>query len=639
MKLPSIENSSKHNNPSIIKEKYKIIHDQKNQSSSSFKSSSFLTKMKEVKEVKIYLKDKFIKKEIDDQFLKDVEKEYAEQYLLKMKIFPTKLLMKKILKFCPLKNCDFQLYDETIFINYKEKNVKSLHIFPVFKRKEKKLNYFGNYNLNTIKTETNNFSRNYNKTLTNNKTITSTNKILNNILFNNFDKTRKNKYNHLSIETSPVNKTYFGTEENFSNKKNISLINKKSFNTINTNTNTDLLYNRDKIEDLFIKYRENVTNLQLFSNKKSIMKVDLSPENIRSKYFSSESNWSNKTFENKGKLSTISKSILSYKNVLNNVKYFFDLRIVKNLTENILKEINEPINPQLELIIKDINYILDNFPFDEFIHIQNKNQDQNESKDVNNNNIPINKIVIKNKKEYLMILKTLSSNDSCRIIILCINLIYWIIFGGNNSIQIDTNTKELIYLKLMKEWELMSSKFINKTLFYKIFVPLFIILCRLEVENFYLRKYINLFEDKRNKFIFLKKANAIISEIFDKHGYMNSLNLFCQKRDEFDKKFRMNNIARYKNKLYATSNFVEILFRNGEENLKSENEIKEKENFIANHKKKYFSFYLEKMNNHLKRRNLEPIFKIKFKSNEQKEESNLFDIKSKENGFNINDKI
>ena len=639
MKLPSIENSSKHNNPSLIKEKYKIIHDQKNQSSSSFKSSSFLTKMKEVKEVKIYLKDKFIKKEIDEQFLKDVEKEYAEQYLLKMKIFPTKLLMKKILKFCPLKNCDFQLYDETIFINYKEKNVKSLHIFPVFKRKEKKLNYFANYNLNTIKTETNNFSRNYSNTLANNKTITSTNKILNNILFNNFDKTRKNKYNHLSIETSPINKTYFGTEENFSSKRNISLINKKSFNTINTNTNTDLLYNKDKIEDLFIKYRENVTNLQLFSNKKSIIKVDLSPENIRSKYFSSESNWSNKLFENKGKLSTISKSILSYKNVLNNEKYFFDLRIVKNLTENILKEINEPINPQLELIIKDINYILDNFPFDEFIHIQNNNQEQNESKDLINNNLPINKILIKNKKEYLIILKALSSNDSCRIIILCINLIYWIIFGGNNSIQIDTNTKELIYLKLMKEWELMSSKFINKTLFYKIFVPLFIILCRLEVENFYLRKYVNLFEDKRNKSIFLKKANAIISEIFDKHGYMNSLNLFCQKRDEFDKKFRMNNIARYKNKLYATSNFVEILFRNGDENLKSENEIKEKENFITNHKKKYFSFYLEKMNNHLKRRNLEPIFKIKFKSNGQKEESNLFDIKSKENGLNINDKI
>ena len=639
MKLPNIENSTKHNKPSIIKEKFKIIHEQKNQSSSSFKSTSFLSRMKDVKEVKIYLKDKFIKKEIDDQFLKDVEKEYAEQYLLKMKVFPTKPLIRKILKFCPLKNCDFQLYDETIFINYKEKNVKSLHIFPVFRRIEKKLNYFGNYNLNTIQTETNNFSRNYMKTLTDNKTIAYNKQKLNNFLFNNFDKSRRNKYNHLSLETSPINKTYFGTEENFSSKKNISLFNKKSFNTINTNTNMDLLYNRDKIEDLFIKYRENVTNLQLFSNKKSIIKVDLSPDNIRKKYFSSESNWSNKIFENKGKLSTISKSILSYKNVLNNEQYFFDLKLVQNLTEDILKEVNEPINPQIELIIKDINYILDNFPFDEFIHIQNNNQEINESKDVNNNNLLMNKIIIKNKKEYLMILKALSSNDSCRIIILCINLIYWITFGGNNSIQIDANTKELIYLKLMKEWELMSSKFINKTLFYKIFVPLFIILCRLEIENFYMRKYTNLFEDKKNKSIFLKKANAIISEIFDKHGYMNSLNLFCQKRDEFDKKFRFNSIGRYKNKLYATSNFVEILFRNGEENLKNENEIKEKEYFIENHKKKYFSFYLEKMNNHLKRRNLEPIFKIKFKSNEQKEELNFFDIKPKDNGLNINDKI
>ena len=33
---------------------------------------------------------------------------------------------------------------------------------------------------------------------------------------------------------------------------------------------------------------------------------------------------------------------------------------------------------------------------------------------------------------------------------------------------------------------------------------------------------------------------------------------------------------------------MEILFRNGEENLKNENEIKEKEYFIENHKKKIF---------------------------------------------------
>ena len=640
MKLPSIEKSNKNNPTSILTEKYRIIQDQKNQSP-SFKSNSFQSKMKEIKEIKIYLKDKFIQKEIDDQFLKDVEKEFAEQYLLKMKIFPTKILIKKILKLCPLKNCDFQLYDETIFINYKEKNVKALHIFPVFERKEKKFkNLLQNYNINTIKTDKNNISRNESKFFPNNKTINYSNKKTSNkYQFNNFQYIKKNKYNQLSIETSPMNKNFLGTEGNFSSKKEKSQINKNSFTTINTNTDTDFLYNRDKIDDLFLKYRENVANLKLFSNKKSIMKIDLSPKNIRTRYISSESNWSNKVYENKGKLSTISKSILSYKNVLNNEKYFFDLRHMKNLTENIIKEINEPINPQIELIIKDVNYIIDNFPFDEFIHIKNDNQIVNESKNINDESyiFSLNKIKINNKKDYLQVLKALASNDSCRIIILCINLIYWVVFGGNNYTQIDSNTKELLYLKLMKEWELMSSKFISSKLFYKIFTPLFIIICRIEIENFYVRKYIGLFGDKRNKRIFLKKANAIISEIFDKHGYMNTLNLFCQKREEFNKKFRTNNIGHYKNKLYATSNFVEILFGNGDEKLKDENEIKEKENYIANYKQKYFSFYLDKMNNHLKRRNLEPIFKIKFKSNVQTDESNVLDIKPKENESNTDE--
>ena len=69
--------------------------------------------------------------------------------------------------------------------------------------------------------------------------------------------------------------------------------------------------------------------------------------------------------------------------------------------------------------------------------------------------INLNKIIIKNKKEFIIILRTLSSNDSCRIIILLINLIYWIVFGTNNGIQIDSNTKELLYLKLMTEWEIL----------------------------------------------------------------------------------------------------------------------------------------------------------------------------------------
>ena len=646
MKLPSVEKSKNQEHTSIIKEKFKIIPEHNNKSP-TFISNSLLSRMKEIKEVKIYLKEKFIQKEIDEQFLKDIEKEYAEQYLLKMKIFPTKNLIKKVLKLCPLKDCDFQLYDESIFINYNEKNVKSMHIFPVFDRKIKKVKNLelDNINLNSIKANKNILKRNNIKTLSDNKTISYNSKKFDHFKFNNYNKTKINKHNILSIETNPLMRNFFGTEDNFSSKKGMSLLNKNNFNTINSNTNTELLYNREKIDDLFAKYREEVTNIQLFNNNKSKIKINLSPENIRAKYIFSESNWSNKVYENKGKLSKISKSILSYKNVLNNEKYFFDLRYVQNLTEDIIKEINEPINPQIELIIKDMNYILDNFPFNEFIHIKNNNTNQtiNESNETNNNSInysfSLNKIEIKNNKEYLTILKSLTSNDSCRIIILCINLIYWIVLGGNRSIQIDANTKELIYLKLMKEWELFSANFKNKNLFYKIYIPLFIIMCRIEIENYFSRKYFYLFEDKKNKIIFLKKANAIISEIFDKHGYMNTFNLLCQKNVEFNKKFRINNIGHYKNKLYSTSNFVEMLFRNSDENLKNEIEVKEKENFIAEHKKKYFSFYLEKMNNNLKRRNLEPIFKIKFKSNEQKEEPNLLNINKKEINSNANNEL
>ena len=634
MKLPNIEQINKQKKHSLINEKFKIIPETKTQST-SIKANSFFSRMKEIKEIKIYLKDKFIQKEIDDQFLTDIEKEYAEQYLLKMKEFPTKNLINKILRLCPLKNCDFQLYDESIYINYDEKNVKSLHIFPVFERKTKKMNFFRNYNINIINTNKNNKSIFDNSNHNRNNTITYSNNNISLYKFNRLNKSKKNKHNHLSIETSPSFKNFLSTEGNINSKKSPINRNKnfKIENNTLTNTNTDLLYNREKIDELFAKYRENVTNLQLFSNKKSGIKVDLSPEIIRQKYLSSESNWSNKTFENKGKLSKISKSILSYKNVLNNEKYFFDLIKVKNLTTEIIQEIKEPINPQIELIIKDVNYILDNFPFDEFIHIKENIQLMNESKEINESrsNINLNKIIVKNKKEFVSILKTLSSNDSCRIIILLINLIYWIIFGGNNTIQIDSNTKELLYLKLMKEWEMISSKFLNKTVFYKIYIPLFIIICRIEIENFFVRKYINLFEDKKNKTVFFKKANAIISEIFDKHGYMNTFNLFCRKKDdEYNNKFKVNNIGNYKNKLYATSNFVELLFRNDMDNFENETEIKEKENFIAKHKEKYFSFYLDKMNKHLKRRNLEPIFKIKFKPDEQKEEVNILKLKSNE---------
>ena len=105
-------------------------------SGSGYKVDSLLNKMKEIKEIRIYLKDLFEKNEVDDSFIKDIEKEFAEQYLIKLKIFPTKKMINKVLQLCPLKKCDFELNNEYTYVNNKEKFLKVIHIYPVFERKD-----------------------------------------------------------------------------------------------------------------------------------------------------------------------------------------------------------------------------------------------------------------------------------------------------------------------------------------------------------------------------------------------------------------------------------------------------------------------------------------------------------------------
>ena len=640
MKLPNIEQSNHLFNKgkkdiSLIKQKYKIIQKINNESSSGsgYKVDSLLNKMKEIKEIRIYLKDLFEKNEVDDSFIKDIEKEFAEQYLIKLKIFPTKKMINKVLQLCPLKKCDFELNNEYTYVNNKEKFLKVIHIYPVFERKD---NFY-----KTIENATISFKKRGN-TISNEKSNNFRTLTVgeNNLIFNRLNKkiySRNNKQKNLSIETSPKN--FFGTANVF---KFRNRTNNNRKNNLSLQTYTGLLYNKEAIDDMLVKDRENVANIQLFSNQKSTMKIDLSPENIKEKYISSESNWSNQTIENKGKLSRISKSILTYKNIFNNEKYFFHLEdLNEDLTKDIIKEVNEPINVQIELIIKDVNYILDNFPIDMFIKKKNENIDFDLKKDY------INKVTIKNNEEILSIIKILGTNDSCRIIALCLNIIYWIIFGGNAQIQIDINTKECLFLKLMKEWENIGNKLGNKKLFYKIYTPLFIIICRIEIENLLSNRYKNLFQNKKAKTEIIKRVNAIITEIFDKHGYMNSFILLCGIQTEFNKKFNSNNLPRYKNKLYATSNFVDILFRNDNKNIGADSfeEIKAKQDFISKHKVDYFNFYLNKMNNMLKKRNLAPIFKIRKNKNDGKEIKHKALLSQKElnisgiNKFENNDNI
>ena len=613
MKLPNIEKSNPQmsknkKNHSLIKQKYKIVNNEE----SVFKLDTFINKMKEVKELKIYLKENFNKQEIDDVFMKDIELEYAEQFLMKMKVYPTKEMIRKILKLSPLKLCDFELHNEFIYVNEKEKYIKVIHIFPVYGRKEKNfktININPNKRKSIIINNLNDISKNQNYTTSESNLIFEKLNLKRNPI-KNLSRDIKNRTNFNSIETSPGQKvknikSFFGTGDHFANRKGINILRRTNFQV---NTNRDFLYNKERIDEIFNKDRENVLNVLLFSNQKSSMKVDLSPENIKEKYISSEPNWSTQTMENKGKLSRISKSILTSKNVLNNEKYFFNLVDLDKLTTEIMEEVNEPLNIQVELVIKDLNYILEYFPLDEFVEIK-----RNENLKMDIRSDFTNRINVNNREDLLKILKIINSLDSCRVIGLCVNLIYWIIFGGNANIQVDSNTKELIYLKLMKEWESIENKFNNKNLFYKVFVPLFIIIMRIEIENIFRRKYINLFKSKKNETEVLKRTNAVISEIFDKHGYMNSFSIFYGKQSEFNKKIKKNYMPRYKNKLFATSNFMDILFRNENDNLRSNSfeNIKAKQSFIINHKADYFNYYLNKINSGLVKRNLEPIFKVR----------------------------
>ena len=126
MKLPVIR-SFKSNSPKLIKDKYKITN---NNSSKEDKLDSFTNKLNEVQEIKIYLSKNFTAYDVDEAFIKDMEMEYAEQYLNKLQMLPTKSLIKKLLSLRPLESCDFYLSNDSMVNNGIEKQMKIIHIYP-----------------------------------------------------------------------------------------------------------------------------------------------------------------------------------------------------------------------------------------------------------------------------------------------------------------------------------------------------------------------------------------------------------------------------------------------------------------------------------------------------------------------------
>ena len=384
---------------------------------------------------------------------------------------------------------------------------------------------------------------------------------------------------------------------------------------------------------------DDIAELKLYSKKKSF-NVDLSFENIKKKYIIikkiEDYQTNEKIFNCKGKFYNISKSISGQKNLLNDPKYSFDITEIKDLNNDIIKEVSEPLDVQLELVMKDLNYILDNFPMDKFINIDsdinsNKNQ-KSKTKIINTplrynlqRNNKIYKLTLDKQEDIIKICKILHSIDFYRLVCLTLTLVYWIVFGNQNNVQIDQNTKEYLYLKILNQIEIINSKVPNIRLLSKIFIPLEIILIRIEMDNYLNRKFILLFDEEKapqNKEKAMVKVNNIITEIFDKHGYMNSFETIFGSRDDLNKKISNNYFPRFKGKIFATGNMIEQLFNNDKNDIVKSNNIEnvvQRQEFLLGPKVDFFSSYLTRINNNLKKRNLAPIFSL---SNNQSKAGN-----------------
>ena len=605
MKLPLIK-STNTPNTKLITNKYKITEENKKQKDK--KQESLFSRIKEIQEIKIFLSQNFNAYDVDEVFIKDMEIEYAEQFLNKLEILPSKILINKILTIRPLEKCDFYLTTETIKNSEGEKQAKIVHIYPnaAEKTKTKKL----------IKSEDDkqNIAKKY--------------------LKKNIESVIKPKQNM----------------ENKILKEKIASIKKN-----NKEETENLIYNKEHIDEIFNTNYDNIEELKLFSQRNKV-NLDLSFDNIKKKYIIikkiGEITEEKNNINFKAKFYNISNCVSSKKNILEDPKYIIDMTELDNLTEDIIKEVTTPIDVQLEAIMSDINYILDNFPMDKFINIDEdfglrykKNKSVSKSKEYSQRSKSqggnqLYKINLDRQEDIIKVCKIFHSMDFYRLVSITLNLIYWVIFGTQNDVQVDINTKEYLYLKLLTQIDLINSQVRDIKLLSKVFIPFEIIIIRIEVDNYLSRKFVHLFDEAnpKNKENIMVKVNNLITEIFDKHGYMNSFETLCGTRKEFNTKFSKNLLPRFKKNIFETSNMLEQLFNTDKINIEKNNleNIKQRQDFILGPKVDFFNSYLSKINNKLKRRNLEPIFTLNNNSNIKNINKKYENIFNKQSSDEIN---
>lgn len=492
--------------------------------------NEFKAQMTKIIEIKIYLKHNFHKTDIDDTFLTDLDTEYATMYLQKMGMLPTKDLIKKLIKIKPIDKCDFHLTVDQV----RNKSIKILHIFP------------------------------------NNKSSSATLKqILSNEEFENV----MNKASLQSKETS---------EDKLLNIKKREIKKEDVY-----------LYMPETVEALINKAKEEILDKRLFLQSHGMIEqqvkvFDLSVENIKKRYMNPTQNLlsNNDYMSNKAKFQNIEK--VKKRDILTNDKYEFPYLEI-NLTKEILAEVNKPIEVPMEIIMKDINFILDNFPIDQLINLdeplKNDNDNFKEKNYFNTNGIYKNiqqnyvkstkenvyyKIKSVSKQDVLYVYQKIQTPEVYKLIGLLVNLLYWIVFGFINRIQIDKFTKQQILFKILEELYQLEMSFGNKKTFDKIFMPIFIIIVRIEIDALFQKKFKTFFEDPTNMEKTLERINELITIIFDPNCYFNTFTLLTSNLTKLKHKIDKKLYPNYKSRINATSNLVNQLFTS----FKNENNVK-----------------------------------------------------------------
>ena len=537
----------------------------------------FKAHMEKVIEIRIYLKYNFHKNDIDEQFINDLEQEYATQFLEKMEFLPTKMNINKILKLRPLEQCDFHLTQEQV----RNKPVKLIHIYP-------------NTNINKNK----NKGKDKLKILLSNEYFEET-------LNQNYQKSNKEDI--------------------------ISKIKKREIKRDELN-----LFQRENVDNMISDARDEILDKQLYNqNLEMTDKKLLTIDNIRDKYLNPNNKNileidSDKKMVAKAKFQNISGA---YKNdILTMEKYKFPFFNIE-LDRNILDEVTKPVDLPVEIIMKDVNFILDNFPIEELVDIDDLEKKEmsktvSQFKSTSNRKQLYYKIKSVKREDIIYIYKKIQNLKVYRIIGLTLNLIYWIVFGFINRFQIDKATKQYVFFKLLQEIKLLENGFKAKRLYNKIYIPLLILIVRIECENVFTHRFRQLFNKSENRKNALERINELITVIYDPHCYYNTFTIIGGNTSVLKHKLSKKILPSYKSKTYVTSNFVDQLFtkfksvrnikmnkeKGMEKELDKDFELeiwKKERKFIADSKTKFFGVLFNNVNQNLKKRNLEPIFSIK----------------------------